>query len=55
MNKKLNLKLIFKQQLKENLLLLFTVLAVLAGIIIGLSLRSLALDKITKSYFNFPG
>ena len=53
---KINLKHLFKQQLKENLLLLFTVLAVFIGVFLGLIVRSnFKLSKPTRLYFGFPG
>lgn len=54
-NLKEKLKDVLQHQFKENLLLLCTIFAVCIGVLIGISLRSLNFNKVTKSYFAFPG
>lgn len=54
-NKNFNLKNILQQQLKENLLLLCTIIAVVLGVLLGLIVRSYNVSKTTVSYFVFPG
>ena len=46
----------FKQQMKENLLLAFTVIGVVLGVVVGILLRTYAdLSPVEKLYFGFLG
>lgn len=52
----INTKMNIGKKLKENALLIMTILAVVLGLSAGLILRSLTnFSKPTKSYFGFPG